>query len=109
MLRADGFSFKVGINQLKNGSFLRILDKVSHSVELLQFFFLPVDHATGDDNHGFILLFRCLVDRLAGFGVALVGNGTGIDNINISIVSKTNDFVVVAVKLCRERIGFKLV
>lgn len=109
MLRADGFSFKVGVHKLKDRSFLSIADKISHPVELLQFFFLPVDHAPGDNYHGILLPFRRLVYRLTGFNIALVGDGAGINNINISILSETNNFVIVTVKLGRKCIGFKLV
>jgi hypothetical protein len=58
-------SLEMGLDDLKDGAFLRILNKIGDPFHLLQLLFLPVYHTAGNNGDGMVWLPCSLVDSLA--------------------------------------------
>jgi len=109
MLRADRFTIEMSVDNLKNGAFIGIFNKIGHSLHFLQFLPLSVHHATGHDGYRLMVSSRGLVDGFPGLCVPLVGDSAGIDDIDIRIVSIINYLVIMALKLGSQGVGLELV
>lgn len=97
------------VNDVENGGFAFVVDDIVGNARLEQLFLVIVDHASRDGNQCIGVLAPYLMDGLAAFLVALVGDGAGIDNEDIGAFAAFGNFVAVGLESRCQSVSLKQV
>lgn len=104
-----GTFLEMVVDDVKNGGFALIVDDIVGNARLEQFFLVIVDHASRDGNQCIGILAPYLMDGLAAFLVALVGDGAGVDNEDIGAFAAFGYFVAVGLESRCQSVSLKQV
>ena len=97
----------VFLHNVEDGGFAFIVDDVVGDAALDQFFLAVVDHAAGDYQQGLGVFPSDLMDGLAAFLIALVGDGTGVHHEDVGFVVAAHHLIAACLEPRRQRIGLK--
>ena len=106
LIRINMLAFEMRLNDRKNRCFMLIVNNIIYLLVFLKPFFIICRHAAGYNRQGILVQFSGLIDHLPRFLVALVGNGTSVDHINICIFPEVNNMIIVFRKFRGNGIGF---
>ena len=93
------------VDDVEQGSLAFIVNDIVGNAGLQQFFFPVIDHAARDGNQCLGMFAPNLVDGLAAFLVAGVGDGAGIHNKDISVGIAVSDFIARRLETRRQSVG----
>ena len=97
------------VDDVKHGGFALIVNDIVCNARLQQLFLVIVDHASRDGNQCIWILATYLMDGLAAFLVALVGDGAGVDNEDIGAFTAFGNFVAVGLESRCQSVSLKQV
>lgn len=104
-----GTFLEMVVDDVKNGGFAFVVDDIVGNARLQQLFLVIVDHASRDGNQRIGILAPYLMDGLAAFLVALVGDGAGVNNEDICAFAAFGYFVAVGLESRCQSISLKQV
>lgn len=104
-----GTFLEMVVDDVKNGGFAFVVDDIVGNARLEQLFLVIVDHASRDGNQCIGILAPYLMDGLAAFLVALVGDCAGVDNEDIGAFAAFGYFVAVGLESRCQSVSLKQV
>ena len=104
--RVDGFAFDMAVDNAEKCVFAFIINGIVDDTRVEHLLFAVIHHAAHRRYDGARVLASYLVDCLPTFLVALVGDGAGVYDVNISVFVAFHHVVTCLFELRRKSVGF---
>ena len=97
------------IDNIEEVIFLVISDDVVDFWDFKELLWVSLSVAACDEDEGMGVSAFKLADEVSGFGIAFIGDGTGINDIDIGVLFMGDDLVSGFLEGMEEAIGFELI